>query len=82
MASDHFYLFTALACFNRSVQERLQAVESPEQIVAIAADSGYAISVGQLSWFSGRLRSPYWVWSGQSDQWRQNFFAVSDRASQ
>jgi len=79
MASDHFYLFTALAAFNRSIQERLQSVQSPEEIVAIAAEKGYQITVAQLSLFSRRLTAPHWVWSGRGDDWRQRFFADQDR---
>ena len=79
MASDHFYLFIALASFNRSIQERLQSVQSPEEIVAIAAEKGYQINVAQLSLFSKRLRASHWVWSNQSEQWRQNFFGGGDR---
>ena len=79
MASDHFYLFTALASFNRSIQERLQSVQSPEEIVAIAAEKGYQISVAQLSLFSKRLRSSHWVWSNRSEKWRQDFFGGHDR---
>lgn len=80
MASDHFYLFTALVSFNRSIQERLQSVQSPEEIVAIAAEKGYQISVAQLNLFSKRLRASHWVWSNQSEQWRQNFFSRNDHA--
>jgi hypothetical protein len=79
MVSDHFYLFTALASFNRSLQERLQSVQSPDDIVAIAAEKGYQISIEQLSVFSRRLRASYWIWRNQGDQWREQFFAQGAR---
>ncbi|WP_411872531.1 hypothetical protein [Vulcanococcus limneticus] len=40
MASDQFYLFAALATFNGDVQERPRDAQTPEAIVAIAADHG------------------------------------------
>jgi hypothetical protein len=38
MASDQFYIFAALATFNAAVQDRLRDAQTPEAIVAIAAD--------------------------------------------
>jgi hypothetical protein len=74
MASDHFYLFTAWASFNRTIHQRLQSVQSPEEIVAIAAEKGYQITVAQLSLFSRRLTGDHWAWAGKGDAWRQQFF--------
>jgi hypothetical protein len=66
MASDQCYLFAALATFNGDLQERLRDAQTPEAIVAIAADHGYLITVQQLSFFSSRLNG---------DHWREGFFA-------
>ncbi len=78
MASDHFYLFTALATFSSPVQEKLRRVQSPEEIVAIAADNGYRITVPQLSFFSRCLNGDHWVWSRRGDHWREGFFAEAE----
>ncbi|MFN7894872.1 MAG: Nif11 family protein [Cyanobacteriota bacterium] len=51
MASDQFYLFTSLAAFNSAVQAQLRQVASPEDIVAIAAEYGFAITLQQLNFF-------------------------------
>lgn len=40
MASDHFYLFTAWASFSAEAQKRLQSVQSPQEIVELAAQRG------------------------------------------
>ncbi len=77
MASDQLYLFTALAAFNANLQEQLKAVDSPQEIVAIAAEKGYAITVEQLRLLSYRLNEAYWVWSGRGERWRQSFFSDS-----
>ena len=75
MASDHIYLFTALAAFNKGLQEQLRTAESPQEIIAIAADKGYQISIEQLGILSIRLNETYWVWSGRGERWRRSFFA-------
>lgn len=75
MASDQFYLFTALASFSADIQKRIRDVESPEAIIAIAAEHGYQITLQQLSHYSARLNSEYWVWVHKSEAWREQFFA-------
>ncbi len=64
MASDQFYLFTALAAFNSAVQAQLRQVASPEDIVAIAAEYGFAITLQQLNFF--RHDSAPTIESGQT----------------
>ncbi|MCP9791926.1 Nif11-like leader peptide family natural product precursor [Vulcanococcus limneticus] len=81
MSSDHFYLFTALATFSSPVQEKLRQVQSPEEIVAVAAENGYQITVPQLSFFSKRLNGDHWVWARKGDDWRESFFAAAERSN-
>lgn len=78
MASDHFYLFTAWASFSEEAQLRLQSVNSPQEIVALAAEKGYRITVEQLIHFSRRLQDRHWVWNQHDEQWAQSFFARAD----
>jgi hypothetical protein len=75
MASDHFYLFTAWASFSKEAQNLLQSVRSPQEIVELAAQKGYAISVEQLRLFARRLQEPHWVWNQHDDQWAEDFFS-------
>jgi predicted ribosomally synthesized peptide with nif11-like leader len=75
MASEQFYLFAALATFNGAVQERLRDAQTPEAIVAIAADHGFQITAQQLSFFSNRLNGDHWIWARKGDAWREGFFA-------
>lgn len=74
MASDHFYLFTAWATFSEAAQERLRQVRSAEEIITIAAEKGYQITVQQLRHFAHRLTESHWVWNGRNQQWLQEFF--------
>lgn len=75
MASDHFYLFTALASFSAETQALLQSVQTPQEIVDLAAQKGYQISVEQLRLFARQLQEPHWVWNQHDDHWGQTFFA-------
>lgn len=75
MASDHFYLFTAWAAFSAEAQKLLQAVQSPQEIVDLAAERGYEINVDQLRVFARRLQEPHWVWNQHDEQWVRAFFA-------
>lgn len=75
MSSDHFYLFTAWASFSKEAQQRLQSVQSAQEIVALAAEKGYQITVEQLSHFSRRLQEPHWVWNQHDEQWGRDFFS-------
>jgi len=75
MASNKFYLFTAFATFSSAVQAQLRQVASPEDIVAIAAEYGFAITLQQLNFFSTRLSSDHWIWADKGDAWREDFFS-------
>jgi hypothetical protein len=74
MASDHFYLFAALASFSSEIQARLRHVESPEAIIAIAAEQGFQITRQQLAHYSAHLNDEHWVWVQKGEAWRKNFF--------
>lgn len=75
MASDHFYLFAALAAFNSEIQEKLRKVQTPEAILAIAAEHGYEISLQQLIYYSTSLNGDHWIWVQKGEAWRERFFA-------
>lgn len=80
--SDHFYLFTAWATLSRTAQTRLQQASSPQEIIAIAHEKGYQITVEQLSHFAHRLTEPHWVWHGRPQHWRREFFARMEQQQQ
>lgn len=73
MASDHFYLFTALATFSSELQQKLRRVQSADEIVLIAAEHGYAITLQQLRHYASRLNGDHWVWFQKGDAWREQF---------
>lgn len=75
MASDHFYLFAALAAFSKDIQEKLRQAQTPDEIVAIAAEHGYQITWQQLSHYASRLNGDHWIWVQKGEAWRERFFA-------
>jgi len=75
MISDKFYFLTALATFNSFVQAQLRQVASPESIVAIAAEYGFAITLQQLNFFSTRSSSYHCIWADKGEAWHENFFS-------
>ena len=75
MASDQFYFFTALAAFNSAVQAQLLQVASPDDIIAIAAEYGFTITLQLLNFFSTLLSSDNWIWADKNDAWRDDFFS-------
>ncbi len=75
MASDQFYLFTALAAFSTEIQAKLRQVQSPEAILGIAAEHGFEITLQQLSVYADRLNGDHWIWVQKDEAWRQRFFA-------
>lgn len=75
MASDQFYLFAALAAFSREIQDKLRQAQTPEAILAIAAEHGYEISLQQLTYYSTRLNGDHWIWVHKGEAWRERFFA-------
>lgn len=75
MALDQLYLFAALASFSHEIQDKLRKVQTPEAIVALAAEHGYDITLQQLSHYANRLNGDHWIWAHQGDAWRERFFA-------
>lgn len=75
MASDHLYLFAALAAFSKDLQEKLRDVQTPDEIVAIAADHGYQITWQQLNHYASCLNGDHWIWARKGGAWRERFFA-------
>lgn len=52
----------------------LVVAESPETIVAIAHNAGFAISLSQLKQAAPDLSASYWPWSGKGFRYRARFF--------
>lgn len=53
---------------------RVKASENPSQIVAIAAELGFSISLDALRSRLWDLQADHWPWAGESGRWRIRFF--------
>lgn len=74
MTSDHFYLFTAWASFSREAQESLKSANNAQDIISIAAQNGYTITLQQLLHYARQLQEPHWTWNQLDSQGQSAFF--------
>lgn len=55
-------------------QKLVSEMTAPKQIVALAIDLGYSVSVKDLRNVSRDLCAPWWPWSQKGNAWRRAFF--------
>jgi hypothetical protein len=73
LGSDETKQLTAFSRFLITDQEaagRVRACKRPQEIVAVASELGFEISVEILSKFARDLQANHWPWSGESGRWR------------
>jgi len=56
------------------LQNKVCNAKSPEELVAIAGEAGFTISVSDLAKAAGELSASYWPWSGKGFRSRKAFF--------
>ena len=56
------------------MQSKVRDATSPEELVAIALEAGFTISVSDLAKAAGDLSASYWPWSGKGFRARKAFF--------
>ena len=56
------------------LQNKVRDAKSPEELVAIAGEAGFTISVSDLAKAAGELSASYWPWSGKGFRARKAFF--------
>jgi hypothetical protein len=59
------------------LQYRVSQAESPEPILALAAEMGYTITRVELRAASRDLAANFWPWAAKGHAWRRAFFAQS-----
>ncbi|QVL53001.1 MAG: Nif11-like leader peptide family natural product precursor [Cyanobium sp. M30B3] len=59
--------------------DRVRASGTPEEIVAIASEFGYSISVDTLRSSLWDLQGNHWPWAGESGRWRIQFFRQTSK---
>lgn len=58
------------------MRNQLRSVQTPEAIIAIAAEQGFRITWQQLRYHATSLHGDHWVWSQKGEVWRERFFAA------
>lgn len=56
---------------------RVRSAANPEEIVAIASELGYLISLDVLRTNRWELQADHWPWARESGRWRVQFFRQS-----
>ena len=57
-----------------TLQASLSAAQSPQEIIQIAQNSGFTITLSQLKQAAPDLSASYWPWSGKGFRYRAQFF--------
>jgi predicted ribosomally synthesized peptide with nif11-like leader len=69
--------FSRHLCTDSEAASRVRSSANPEEIVAIASDLGYLISVEALRSNRWELQADHWPWARESGRWRVQFFRQS-----
>ena len=56
------------------MQSKVRDATSPEELVAIALETGFTMRVSDLAKAAGNLSASYWPWSGKGFRARKAFF--------
>lgn len=73
LRSDETKQLTAFSRFLITDQEasrRVRACKQPQEIVAVASELGFRISVEVLRKYARDLQADHWPWAGESGRWR------------
>jgi len=71
--SDVLFRFEDFVHAHGEICDQLQRVQSPDEILALAAAYGFEVSKQELIAYAVSLTAECWVWSGKPSQWRRYF---------
>jgi len=71
--SDVLFRFEDFVHGRDDLFDQLQRVQSPDEILALAAAHGFEFSKQDLIAYAVSLTAACWVWSGKPSQWRRYF---------
>ena len=72
--------FVAHAEESPHLQQRLRGSAHVSQVIELAAECGFVLSLEELRSASKKLCAPWWPWSGRERAWRQAFFTQSAKS--
>ncbi len=71
--SDALFRFEDFVHRHSELCSQLQRVQSPDEILELAAAHGFQVTKQDLIAYAVSLTAACWVWSGKSSQWRRYF---------
>jgi hypothetical protein len=71
--SDALFRFENFVHQHGELCGQLQQVQSPEDILELAAAHGFELSKQELVAYAASLTADCWAWSGKPSQWRRYF---------
>ena len=72
--------FVAHAEESPHLQQRLRGSAHASQVIELAAECGFMLSVEELRKASKELYAPWWPWSGRERAWCRAFFTPSTKS--
>ena len=66
--------FVAHAEESPHLQQRLRGSAHASQVIELAAECGFVLSLEELRKASKELNAPWWPWSGREHSWCRAFF--------
>jgi len=80
-SSDQTKQLTAFSRFlitDQDAASRVRACKRPQEIVSVASELGFTISVEALRKYARDLQADHWPWSGESGRWRMFYLSQEE----
>jgi len=81
LGSDETKQLTAFSRFlvtDKEAAGRVRVCKRPQEIVAVASERGFKISVEVLRKYARDLQADHWPWSGESGRWRMVYLSQEE----
>ena len=72
--------FVAHAEESPHLQQRLRGSAHVSQVIELAAECGFVLSLEELRSASKELCAPWWPWAGRGHAWRRTFFTQNAKS--
>lgn len=62
---------------HQSLRDQVSKAKTPEEVISLAKQAGFFVTIEDLFEASRDLAASYWPWTGQSRNFRKKFFSRS-----
>lgn len=77
---SELFRFTAHAEESPHLQKRLRGSAHVSQVIELAAECGFVLSLEELRKASKELVAPWWPWTGRERAWCRAFFTQNAKS--